>query len=335
MKVFLYKGRIDVEKSGIGKAVQHQQKALSYAHVPYTLNEKDDWDIIHINTIFPTSLVMVNKAKAKGKKVIIHAHSTEEDIKNSFLFSNMAAPALKQWLKLLYMKSDLLLAPTPYSKKILESYGIDKEIIAISNGIDLDFWKKDVKAGQEFRKKYGFNKNDKVIISVGLQIERKGILEFLKLARRMPKYKFVWFGDAPAALKTPKVSEAVKQKTPNVYFPGFVNSGELKGAYSGCDLYIFPTKEETEGIVLLEALAMKTEIIISDIPIYDRWLLDSINIYKAKNVDDFEDKIKKVINNKLPDLTEEGYKVAQARSLKNIGRKLKNIYESVLEKDLV
>lgn len=335
MRVFLYKGKIDIEKSGVGKAVKHQEKALTLAKVPYTLNEKDEWDIIHINTIFPTSLVMANIAKSKGKKVIIHAHSTEEDIKNSFLFSNMAAPALKQWLKILYNKADLLLTPTPYSKKVLESYGIEKEIISISNGIDLDFWQKDVKAGQEFRRKYGFKDHDKVIISVGLQIERKGILEFLELAKRMPEYKFVWFGDMPSALKTPKIIEAIKHKTSNVYFPGYVNSKELKGAYSGCDLYIFPTKEETEGIVLLEALATKTKMIISDIPIYDGWLLDGINVYKAKNVDEFEVKIKKIINNKLPNLTNEGYKVAEKRSIKNIGRQLKKIYEKVLEKDLV
>ena len=52
MKVLLYKGKVDVEKSGVGKAVKHQERALSLAKVPYTLDEKDDWDIVHINTIF-------------------------------------------------------------------------------------------------------------------------------------------------------------------------------------------------------------------------------------------------------------------------------------------
>lgn len=335
MKVLLYKGKIDVDKSGIGKAVKHQMQALDLMHVPYTLNEKDDWDIIHINTIFPTSLVMASMAKAKGKKVIIHAHSTEEDIKNSFLFSNMAAPALKQWLKILYNKADILLTPTLYSKKILESYGIEKEIVPISNGIDLKFWCQDKKAGERFRQKYHFKDTDKVIISVGLQIERKGILEFLELAKRLPEYKFVWFGYMPSALKTPKVSDAIKKKTSNVYMPGYVDSAELKEAYNGCDVYIFPTKEETEGIVLLEALATKTKTIVSDIPIYDRIFLDGINIYKAKNIDEFASKIQKIINKELPDLTEEGYKAAQERSIESTGQKLKKIYEKVMEKDLV
>lgn len=335
MKVLLYKGKIDVEKSGVGRAVKHQEKALTLAKIPYTLDIKDNWDIIHINTIFPSSLLVAEKSKKEHKKVIIHAHSTEEDIKNSFLFSNMAAPALKQWLKILYNKADIILTPTSYAKKLLESYGISKEIIPISNGIDLKFWKNDKEGRHRFRKKYGFKESDKVIMSVGLLIERKGIIEFLELAKRMPEYKFIWFGHDQAALRTPKVMEAIKQKTDNVYFPGYCNSEQLKDAYSGCDVYIFPTKEETEGIVLLEALAMKTKTIISDIPIYDDWLFDGVNIYKAKNIDEFEDKIKKIINNQLPNLTEEGYKIAEERSIEKIGLKLKNIYENIMEKDII
>lgn len=334
MKVLLYTGKVNVEKSGVGKAIEHQKKALSLAKVPYTLNSNDDFDIIHINTIFPDSLTAAKKAKKQGKKVVIHAHSTKEDIKNSFVFSNVAAPVLKQWLRVLYNQGDVILTPTPYSKSLLQTYGLEKEIIPISNGIDLKFWQKDGNERKRFREKYGFKDDDKIILSVGLLIERKGIVEFLELAKRMPEYKFVWFGDAPLSLKTPKVIEAIKNKPSNVYFPGFIDSKGLKDAYGGCDVYIFPTKEETEGIVLLEALAMKTNTIISDIPIYDGWFLDKINIYKAKNVDDFEIKIKGIINKKLPDLTQEGYKVAEERSIEKIGYKLKKIYEKVLEKDL-
>lgn len=334
MKILLYKGKVDVDKSGVGKAIKHQQRALSLAKVPYTLNEKDDWDIIHINTIFPDSMMAAKKAKSKGKKVIIHAHSTEEDIKNSFLGSNMAAPALKQWLKLLYNNADVLLTPTPYSRKLLMSYGIKKEIIPISNGIDLDFWQRDGGERQRFRSKYGFNDKDKIVMAVGLLIERKGIIEFLELAKRLPDYKFVWFGADLPSLRTPKVTEAIKKKTDNVYFLGYAEAADLKDAYGGSDVYIFPTKEETEGIVLLEALAMKTKTIISDIPIYDGWLLDGVNVYKAKNVSEFETKIKGVIENSLDDVTNEGYKLAKERSIENIGKKLKKIYEDLLMNDL-
>lgn len=335
MRVLLYVGNYkDVEKSGVGMAIRHQKKAMEMVKIPYTTNSNDDYDIVHINTIFPESFLFAKKAKSKGKKVVYHAHSTEEDFRNSFKLSNSMAPAFKQWLRLCYKNADLILTPTPYSKKLLENYSLGKEIVPISNGIDLQFFKPSLEASKRFREKYGFKENDKVIMSVGLYIERKGILEFLELAKRMPEYKFIWFGYTSPALTPIKINEAIKNKTSNVYFPGYVDSSELKDAYSGADIYIFPTKEETEGIVLLEALAMRINAIVSDIPVYDEWLTDGYNVYKAKNVDEFEKKIKGIINGELPSVVEQGYKVAEERDIKKIGYQLKKIYEKVMEQNL-
>ena len=335
MRVLLYVGNYkDVEKSGVGMAIRHQKKAMEMVKIPYTTNPNDDYDIVHINTIFPESFLFAKKAKAKGKKIVYHAHSTEEDFRNSFKLSNSMAPAFKQWLRLCYKNADLILTPTPYSKKLLENYDLGKEIVPISNGIDLQFFKSSLEASKRFRKKYGFKENDKVIMSVGLYIERKGILEFLELAKRMPEYKFIWFGYTAPTLTPIKINEAIKNKTDNVYFPGYVDSSELKDAYSGADIYIFPTKEETEGIVLLEALAMRINTIVSDIPVYDEWLTDGYNVYKAKNVDEFEKKIKGIINGKLSSVVEQGYKVAEERDIKKIGYQLKKIYEKVMESNL-
>ena len=336
MKVLIYSSNVKgLEKSGIGKACEHQKKALSLVGVSYTENSKEDYDIAHINTIFPDALLMARKAKSHGKKVIFHAHSTEEDFKNSFILSNEMAPAFKQWLKHCYSTADLILTPTPYSKKLLENYGLTQTIIPISNGIDLKQFNRSYEGGLKFRKKYGYSKDDKVIISVGHYIERKGILEFLELAKRMPEYKFIWFGYTDPTLVRSKIKTAMKEKPDNVLFPGYISSEELKDAYSGSDLFLFPTKEETEGIVVLEALAMKIDTIISDIPVYDQWLIDSTNVYKAQNIDEFEQKIKKILNKKLPSLADKGYTVAEERDIKKVGLKLKKIYEDVLEKDLV
>ena len=99
MKVLLYtEGEKVVSKSGLGKAIKHQMKALEYEGIAYTTNPKDDYDILHINTYFPKSYEFAKNAKKKGKKIVYHAHSTEEDFKNSFKFSNQMAPAFKKWI---------------------------------------------------------------------------------------------------------------------------------------------------------------------------------------------------------------------------------------------
>ena len=75
-----------------------------------------------------------------------------------------------------------------YSKRLLEGYkGLEnKKIYAISNGIDLSFFEHNKEYGKAFREKYGYTDTDKVIVGIGLYIERKGIVDFVELAKRLP-----------------------------------------------------------------------------------------------------------------------------------------------------
>ena len=332
MKVLLYtEGEKMTSNSGLGKAIKHQMKALESANVEYTTNLKDDYDIIHINFYGPRSYHLAKKAHRKGKKVVYHAHSTEEDFRSGFIFCKQLAPLFKRWLIKCYSLGDVIVTPTPYSKRLLEGYGIKKKIYAISNGIELDLFKKDEAAGERFRKEYNYKKEDKVIIGIGLYITRKGIVDFVELAKRMPEYKFIWFGYSPLAAATEDVRKAVNTKLDNLVFAGYVKQQVIKDAMNGCDVYLFPTYEETEGIPIIEACACKTTAIIRDIPIFEEMLEDGKNVYKAKNIDEFEEKIRGVITGKLSKVDERAYKLAEERDIKKVGEQLKKVYEEVLK----
>lgn len=332
MKVLLYtEGQKMTKNSGLGKAIKHQMKALESANVEYTTNLKDDYDIIHINFYGPRSYHLAKKAHRLGKKVVYHAHSTEEDYKNGFILAKQTAHLFKNWLIKCYSLGDVIVTPTPYSKRLLEGYGIKRKIYAISNGIELDLFKKDEAAGKRFRKKYNYTEKDKVIIGIGLYITRKGIVDFVELAKRLPEYKFIWFGYSPLAAATEDVRKAVNTKLDNLLFAGYVEQQVIKDAMNGCDIYLFPTYEETEGIPIIEACACKTTAIIRDIPIFEEMLEDGVNVYKAKTIDEFEDKIKKVITGKLPKVGEKAYKVAEERDIKKVGEQLKQVYEDVMK----
>lgn len=330
MKVLLYaEAEKLIGKSGLGKAIKHQQKALESVGIEYTTNPKEDYDILHINTYWPKSYALAKKAKKEGKTVIYHAHSTEEDFKNSFILSNQIAPYFKKWIIKCYNLGDFIITPTPYAKDLLTSYGIKKPIEAVSNGIDLSLF--DSKKTNIFRKTFNYKKSDKVILGIGLYLERKGIIDFVELAKRMPEYKFIWFGYSPLSVSPKKVKDAVNTKLSNLLFAGYQEPEMVKAALSECDLYIFPTLEETEGIPIVEACAMKCNALIRDIAVFDKWLVNGKNVYKAKDVDEFEIMIKKIIKKELPSLTEKAYKVAKERDIKEIGKKLKRIYEKALK----
>ena len=272
MKVYIYSEmQKKIAKSGVGRAIYHQKKALSDCGVTL-VDSVEEADVVHINTVLPNSHRLAKKLRRTGKPLVYHAHSTKEDFRNSYIGSNLVAGLFKRWIISCYTKGDVIITPSEYSKKLLEGYGIKNEIFAISNGIDLEDYRRNDRAGREFRKKYGFSEDDKIVMSAGLLIKRKGVHDFAEIARRLPQYKFIWFGSSDLNLVGKEVRSAVKNAPENLIFAGYVDKPALQAALSGSDLFLFPSYEETEGIVVLEALAMKIPTLLRNIPVYDGWI---------------------------------------------------------------
>ena len=333
MKICIYKGSEElVRRSGVGIAIRHQEKILREAGCEIVDRIDDDTDAVHINTVFPGSAVEAVIARLRGKTVIYYGHSTMEDFRHSFKGSNFLAPVFRGWIKFCYRLGDVILTPTAYSRSLLLRYGIKKPIVVLSNGIDLKQFKPDGEKRKLFRQTYHLKDDEKVILSVGHYIERKGILEFLEMARKMPEVKFIWFGYTSPKLIPARIQKAIDEAPDNVIFPGYVEPKELTQAYQGCDLFCFMSHEETEGIVVLEALASKIPVLVRDIPVYEGWLRNGVNVYKASDTDEFAVLAGKILDGQVPDLTEQGWKTARERSFPEIAVRLKGIYRTYCHK---
>lgn len=332
MKICLYfEAERIISGSGIGRAQSHQIIALESAGIAYTLDPNDEYDLLHINTIGPISMATIAQARRRGKAILFHAHSTEEDFKNSFIFSNQVAPLFKKHLISMYSQADEIVTPTPYAKRLLESYGIKTPISYISNGIDIDKYKYDDDKAYAFRRYFGLKKEQKVVIGVGLYLKRKGLHDFLDVAVLFPDITFIWFGFSPSISIPNDLRVKIKNHAPNVILPGYVKGAIIEGAYMDSDLFFFPSYEETEGIVVLEALAAKCPVLIRDIGVYEDWLENDVTCYKAHNNSEFADKIKAFYENKLVNTVDKAYELAIDRTLDKIGLRLKELYTKVLE----
>ena len=84
----------------------------------------------------------------------------------------------------------------------------------------------------------------------------------------------------------------------------------IREALGGCDLFLFPTLEETEGIPIIEACSMQTPILVRDIEIFRDWFKENEDVYKARDVDEFVLKTKQIVEKKLPLLAENEKKKA-------------------------
>lgn len=316
-----------LKKSGIGRAVEHQRRALESNNVEWTKDVNDDFDLIHINTIGPKSLYLAKKMKLKGKKVIMHAHTTVEDFKNSFWFSNALAVPLKKYLTYFYNQADMVICPSEFTRQLLAEYGITPKLVTISNGIDVERFENFEQKRVHSREKYSLQ--GIVPFSVGHVFARKGVSTFVNVAKKFPN-TFIWFGTIyHGLLGSRDMLNLVNNAPKNVIFAGYVDN---RIAYSAGDIFFFPSTCETQGIVVLEAAASKKPILVRDIPVFDGWLTPNENCLMAKDDDDFIAQLKEMIENEnlRKKLVNNAYCIVKEHDLNVIGKKLKEAYEYTL-----
>lgn len=334
MKVFLYqKSQKMIKKSGIGRAFRQQSVALKMNGVEVVSSAKDDYDIAHFNTVFPDAYKALKKIKKQGKPVVVHAHSTKEDYLNSFNFANLTKGWFYRRLKKMYSAADVLITPSEYSKGLIEGYAwTNKPIYAISNGIVVEDYAKDEAKEEAFLKHFNLTKDDKVIIGIGLLFVRKGVPDFIEVARSFPDVKFIWFGSLSKAMQTRVIKKAIKNKPDNVIMPGYIAGDIIKGALTRANGMLFPSYEETEGIVVLEGMASRIPVLVRDIPVYDPFT-HNFDCLKASNNEEFVIQVRRMLEEDLSSIVEEGYKNVCTKQLKHIGEQMKNVYETLIEKE--
>ena len=165
---------------------------------------------------------------------------------------------------------------------------------------------------------------------MGLVIPRKGTGTFLMLAKQYPQYQFAWFGKIYSAILT----EALPKDLPsNAQFPGYVQ--DSNAAFNALDIFVFPSYEENQGMVLLEAAAVGLPIIVRDLPAYNPWLIDGVNCLKAKNDEEFKTCLERVIADEFlrRRLCAGAESLARQEDIKTLNRELMGIYEKLLAKN--
>ncbi len=333
MKTLLYfEDAEGIKTSGIGRARSHQMRALQKAGVEFTCDPNDKGYVLaHINTLWAKSHKVLKKCHKMGIPVVVHGHSTYEDFRNSFRCWKLIEPTFDRQIKYMYSRADLIITPTPYSKSLIEGYGFNKKVLAISNGIDLDEYKENIESQKAFRKEFNLKENEKFVMGIGFPFERKGLYDFIEVARQFPDIKFFWFGHLARILTSTKMLKAIKNKPANVIMPGYVKGDLIHGALQTATCLFFPSYEETEGIVVLEALASRCPLVVRNIDVYKPWLENGVNAHFCDNNKDFEKEIKRLLNEgENEKILDNGYEVAKARSLDVIGEELKKAYEECL-----
>lgn len=143
-----------------------------------------------------------------------------------------------RFLRWFHGPSSAVMVPTEVVRCDLLAYGFaDKQVVLWSRGVDLSVFKPGPALPHQ--------EKPPVFLCVGRVAVEKNIEAFLKLD--LPGTKWV-AGDGPLLAE-------LKTRYPDVRFTGVMDQETLASLYNAADVFVFPSRTDTFGLVLLEAMA--------------------------------------------------------------------------------
>ncbi len=291
-------------------------------------------DLYWLHTVTWSSNAFESHMLRSKKGKILFYHTWVE--KYGELYAGDAGAFLmKKRTKLLCNNMDAVMVPSGVVKEKLLEYGVRTPMHIVRTGVEPpnESFKR-----EDLEKKFGIPKEQKILLYVGRISKEKNLmvlldtLEYLRGKNEEVSLLLVGPGDLD------KMTEEAKKRGVEkmVFCTGPLKREEVKKIYGACDVFVFPSKSETQGIVLEEAMA-------SDIPVV---ALDSLirnEIYPegkalvAKEDSKFKEKVLEILKDKekREDMVREAKKfVLDNFSKEEMVKKQMTIFEEVLKNKL-
>lgn len=218
-------------------------------------------DVIHSHGLLFMALRSMFAGRTLKKPVVVSFHTMITDA-----LSHYADLPLPVWmmdklfwiyLRNLLERAEVVIAPSNAIKHELMEYAPDmKRIEVVPTGVDCDRFSLEVD-GSAVRTRHGLN-GRKVILHVGRIAWEKNLdlifNTFSDMRKERGDLKLMIVGDGPAKEYYMEKAEELGVEEDTI-FTGFVSDQELPQYYAAGDVFVLASKFETQGLVLLEAMA--------------------------------------------------------------------------------
>lgn len=224
------------------------------------------WDVIHVHTPFRAHQLGVRLGRISGRPVVETYHTYFEQYVGHYLPWLPGAPMrglARQLSRVLCHGVDHLFVPSAQMAEVLNGYGVRTPSTVLPTGVDLaEFRGGD---GAAFRAAHGIAASRPTLVTVSRLAVEKNIEFLLRVARRLlpefPDLAFIVAGEGPDAMRLRRfVSQAGLEDT--VVFCGNLDRRtSLLDCYRAGDIFVFASPTETQGLVLIEAMALGVPIV--------------------------------------------------------------------------
>lgn len=223
-------------------------------------------DILHAHSPFVTGWMAVRYARRLRIPLIYTYHTQLEEYAHYIPFelhaTRRAASSLTRGFANL---ADAVIVPTDSMREHLLDLGVTVRVEVIPSGIDLAHFSSGTRSAQ-LRSSLGVRDGERMLLFVSRLAREKNVELLLDALRSATApVRLVIAGDGPerAALEARAVEYRIADR---IRFLGPVERGDLPDLYASADAFVFPSVTETQGLVLVEALAAGAMVIAADAP---------------------------------------------------------------------
>jgi glycosyltransferase involved in cell wall biosynthesis len=295
--------------------------------------------VIHIHTPFTAHYVGIHFGKKLDIPVVETYHTFFEDYLHHYL------PFIPQFISRKLARTisrrqcnavDGIVSPSKPMLDVLKQYGIKTPAEVVATGLDdSSFARVD---GEHFRMSHDIPLAQPMLLFVGRVAHEKNIgflLEMhVELIKKHPDALLVITGEGPA-------EESIKHSidkldiSNKVRMIGYLDrSHELIACYKAADIFVFASKSETQGLVLLEAMAQGTAVVAIAELGTKSILIEGEGVLIAKDdINDFADKVSVLLSDapKRQMIGEKGRQYAQEKwGAGVLAKKVAKFYKSTI-----
>jgi glycosyltransferase involved in cell wall biosynthesis len=244
--------------------------------LPCAATLEDRWrqarpELVHIATEGPLGRSAMRAALGLGVPVTTSFHTNFDQYARHYGMSFLRGP-VTSWLRAFHRRARITMVPSPDAIERLRDAGFE-HLALLGRGVDAELFTPR-KRDAALRRTWECGDEDTVLLHVGRVAAEKDLPLALdaweSLRRQRPHLRFVVAGDGP-------LRERLQRQHPAARFLGAVPLDDLARIYASADIFAFPSRSETFGNVLLEAMSSGLASIAFDYAAARLHVVDGVN----------------------------------------------------------
>ncbi len=255
-----------VRSRGVPLDPEDRLMARSQARTTLQALERERFDIVHIQTPFLAHYLGIAFARRQRVPVVETYHTFFEEYLYHYVpfVPRAAMRALARTVsRRQAAQVDRLLVPSTAMRDKLADYGVGTPMQILPTGIPVD--RLSGGDGRRFRAQHDLTPEDRVMLFVGRVAHEKNIgfllHAFRQAAERSAGLRLVIAGEGPALPGLRELADRLGVAA-RTRFVGYLDrDGALQDCYRAADAFVFASRTETQGLVLLEALALGVPVV--------------------------------------------------------------------------